>query len=666
MENNIYLEIYEFVLQKYPKDMTYNPGIITINIESILEDECGLISIKDSVADDTQIRSCDTINGILTTGTDDIEYIEPIDSNSDIYFEIENISSYDLIKFSYYFASKLKDRKTDKFKNITKLIPKMKNLYNIDNIKCILNQITNILTIDWAKTTHDSTKYVNDPTEYTYIKKLKPNLNDKIIIIGDIHGSFATFIRILLRLKKMNVFDNKCKFKDDYHLVFLGDIIDRGIYGFEILMLIFMLKKINPLNIHINNGNHEEYITNTNYGFLTLLKTQFNEKYDGDELHLLINNIFNINHSALLIETPINSSSEPTVEPRYTYLAHGGFPLNQTDGNININFISKIKTDNKLFIKNSEINGNSNYTTESNYSNTIRWNDFYGMPKTIINELRGAWTIGSSTVEEIKNLCNIDLTIRGHQDNQYNTKLIKKLITKYTENLVNINDLPPYDKKPNTVCYGYTHLIEVKDNNLKIDEQDASSFLPVITISTNTDYLKGLVRDSFSILKFTNEVNEKQKCIDISEIKPKAKHTHVFKKTSMGPPIYPNTSRSRLVTIPIITAAKPVTKPDTEPAIEPYIEPVTEPAIYPFYNYSKTDGSSQLHEHKTPDLPSTKTPDLPSTKTPDLPSTKTPPLITDFSVYKPRSELSNPFENYHLKYLKYKNKYLKLKKLLKK
>ena len=78
MDNNIYLEIYEFVLQKYPKTLSHYPGIITINIESIPEDKCGLISIIDSVSDDKKIRSCDTINGMLTTANDNIEYIVDI------------------------------------------------------------------------------------------------------------------------------------------------------------------------------------------------------------------------------------------------------------------------------------------------------------------------------------------------------------------------------------------------------------------------------------------------------------------------------------------------------------------------------------------------------------------------------------------------------------
>jgi hypothetical protein len=523
MDNNIYLEIYEFVLQKYPKTLSHYPGIITINIESIPEDKCGLISIIDSVSDDKKIRSCDTINGMLTTANDNIEYIEPIHIDNDIYFELNEISSYDLINFSYHFASKISNRLSDKFKNITTLIPKMKNLYNIEKIKCFLDQITNLLIIDWKKTSHDSTKFVNEPIEYTYIKKLKPNHNDKFIIIGDIHGSFATFIRILLRLKKMNVFDDKCKFNEEYHLIFLGDIIDRGVYGFEILMLIFMLKTINPKNIHINNGNHEEYNTNINYGFLKLLIEQFNE--NGNEIHLLINNVFNYNHSALIIENP--TVSDITSEKRYTYLAHGGFPLNQKDGNFNLDFISKIKTDNKIFIKNSEINGNTEYTTDANYSNTVRWNDFYGMPDTQINEMRGAWTIGYSAVEEAKILCNIDLTIRGHQDNDYNTKLI----TKDTHDFININDLPPYNDRDNMVCHGYSHLIELKDNILIIDDQDASSFLPVITISTNTDFNKNLVRDSFTILKFTNESNEKQKCDHISKIKHSYPSTHLITRS---------------------------------------------------------------------------------------------------------------------------------------
>ena len=86
-----------------------------------------------------------------------------------------------------------------------------------------------------------------------------------------------------------------------------------------IMMLIFILKIINPNNVHINNGNHEEREMNKQYGFKTQLISIFGHDV-GTKIWENFNNIFILNHSAIMIENP-------NIKREYIYLAHGGFPV---------------------------------------------------------------------------------------------------------------------------------------------------------------------------------------------------------------------------------------------------------------------------------------------------------------------------------------------------
>ena len=210
----------------------------------------------------------------------------------------------------------------------------------------------------------------------------------------------------------MNFFDANCKFGENKHLIFLGDIVDRGIYGFEILMLIFLLKKLNQNNIHINNGNHEEKYMNIKYFGSDMEKLFEETKKNKDSIWNKINNIFLYNHSALLIQNPNETE-------KYTYLAHGGYPIKSDGSGFHSTFTAEnIKSNDKIFIYNNEIT--------SNDCNNIRWNDFYGLVPTTLNIARGcSWVTGTNLIEEIKKI-GVELTIRAHQDTKHNTKLIKR------------------------------------------------------------------------------------------------------------------------------------------------------------------------------------------------------------------------------------------------
>lgn len=80
---------------------------------------------------------------------------------------------------------------------------------------------------------------------------------EPIMIVGDIHGDLQTLNFILGKREEMD-----CK-----NILFLGDYVDRGFQGTEVLLRLFQLKIEDPKNIFLLRGNHESIEMNVYYGF---------------------------------------------------------------------------------------------------------------------------------------------------------------------------------------------------------------------------------------------------------------------------------------------------------------------------------------------------------------------------------------------------------------
>nr|WP_320117557.1 metallophosphoesterase [uncultured Marinifilum sp.] len=138
-----------------------------------------------------------------------------------------------------------------------------------------------------------------DTLTYIIPKKIRPqtginNPTNKIIVLGDIHGQFKSLIEIL---RNNDVIDkNNHWIFGDGHLVFTGDVFDRGEQVTECLWLIFQLEiqaKKAGGNVHYIIGNHE------------MMALLFDDRYVADKykhaanyLHSHYSNFFN-RHSVL-------------------------------------------------------------------------------------------------------------------------------------------------------------------------------------------------------------------------------------------------------------------------------------------------------------------------------------------------------------------------------
>jgi len=109
--------------------------------------------------------------------------------------------------------------------------------------------------------------------EENFIIELNSNNSEDFgYVIGDIHGNLNS-INYYTKL----IQDNNPKF-----VVFLGDIVDRGPYQLECLIVVLALKILFPQKIFLLRGNHETLEMNQDYGFYNLFLTKYHQpsKFD--------------------------------------------------------------------------------------------------------------------------------------------------------------------------------------------------------------------------------------------------------------------------------------------------------------------------------------------------------------------------------------------------
>ena len=87
-------------------------------------------------------------------------------------------------------------------------------------------------------------------------------------IWGDIHGDVQSLLRTLLQLRHQGVIDDSFRIiQPDVYLLFLGDYVDRGPFGLEVLYTLMRLKIANPKQVILVRGNHEDCDVNRRCGF---------------------------------------------------------------------------------------------------------------------------------------------------------------------------------------------------------------------------------------------------------------------------------------------------------------------------------------------------------------------------------------------------------------
>ncbi|ULY68582.1 calcineurin-like phosphoesterase [Chlorella virus XW01] len=319
-----------------------------------------------------------------------------------------------------------------------------------------------------------------------YIKKVILDSREKLIIFGDNHGSFHTFYRNMLRLHLLGIVDMEhYTINPNYRILFLGDIVDRGIYALEILSILFeFMIRDTEYRLIINRGNHEEMDVNEAYGFKDEVKSKHS-----NSLWKRINDIFVSLPSAHILINPDTNTK--------IWCCHGFLPI-QIDY-----FKSKLYE----FIESDNVN----LLLDETSSFQIRWND----PRIDGRDFSRGDSVYIVPHEITKSYLDIfDYIIRGHNDNYSNAFILKNdTIMDFTK----LSDIISELKNPMFKFYldddinvSNIHTLEIQVNepistiNIK---QKNENFLNVLTISTNTDLGRNLDADSFILLRFDEDEN---------------------------------------------------------------------------------------------------------------------------------------------------------------
>jgi diadenosine tetraphosphatase ApaH/serine/threonine PP2A family protein phosphatase len=153
-------------------------------------------------------------------------------------------------------------------------------------------------------------------TEVTRIVVEEPvflHLRSPMYILGDIHGNFAD---IYFYMSRLIPFGNMQYCAAQF--LFLGDYVDRGAFGLEVVAYLFAMKVMSPKTVWLLRGNHELFTINGDeqrYGdgsFKTQCLRRFGPKL-GDDVWVAVNEVFRF--------LPLAASIDGKI-----FCAHGGIP----------------------------------------------------------------------------------------------------------------------------------------------------------------------------------------------------------------------------------------------------------------------------------------------------------------------------------------------------
>lgn len=115
--------------------------------------------------------------------------------------------------------------------------------------------------------------------KYPPLKRINLKKDEIITVCGDVHGS-PLLLRWPFNLVKgqfydlINLFERAGYPSEKHFFLFNGDMVDRGSFSIECILLLFAYKLLYPNSFYLARGNHETREMNRMYGFEGEAKTK--------------------------------------------------------------------------------------------------------------------------------------------------------------------------------------------------------------------------------------------------------------------------------------------------------------------------------------------------------------------------------------------------------
>lgn len=209
--------------------------------------------------------------------------------------------------------------------------------------------------------------------------------NGNYFIVGDIHGDYDSFVYIFRIIYTCA----KVKFA---RVVFLGDYVDRGPYGVEVLITLMILKILFPGTFFMLRGNHEYGPLNEVYSFKRECYTKFGQD-TGRVVFEMISDSYAFFPISCAISTKI-------------YCIHGGVPFNIAKFNKEVSnplpiYVNEVETPQIMNALWNDPMPNDQYIGSAYDNNASRGPGFY--------------FFGQRAVEQFMAVKKVELIVRGHQ-----------------------------------------------------------------------------------------------------------------------------------------------------------------------------------------------------------------------------------------------------------